>query len=83
MLMHAVARIQHRQPRHALQQQRRPDSRVPQDDALRPQRPQRQPRILQALALFNRGALVATSVVVAPRLFAASSNDVRVRVLDS
>ena len=56
---------------------------MPQNDALGSQGAKRDSGVFERLALFYRGRLRADQAVSAPRLFAASSNEVRVRVLDS
>ena len=83
MLVHSVARIQHGQAGHASQQFRSTAEVVPQDDRFRTERPQRQPVSFRDSPFSIEEDLSLTSVVVAPRLFAASSKEVRVLVLDS
>ena len=57
--MHAIASIQAPAARSPVPAKTEPPSWMPQNNALRTQRPQRQPGILQALALLNRRGLVA------------------------
>ena len=57
MLVHAIAGVQHRQPGDLGQKVRRPGRKMAQDNALRPQRPQRNAGVFQRFTLLDRRRL--------------------------
>ena len=80
---HAVAGIEHGQAGCVREQIRRAGIRAAQDDALGAEGLRVMPVSLRDSPFSMLEEWALTSVVSAPRAFAASSNEVRVRVLDS